>query len=158
VGLDAWVNCDCFERGRLRTPARPEWRVYVDDDGGRATANTDLDQQIAFDSWDREACEHESGQLLHHYVGNISLIGLFRQLLLPMVDRIPIITTKVIYSGTHCGDRLALDEVTRLAEEINVLSQVHGENLRDEQFLRHFEQQLRELVECSLRVRKPIVF
>ena len=159
MGLDASVYCDCFERGRLRTPPRPEWGVHVDEEGGRSPTTKDLDEQIAFDAWNyRDACEHENGVLLHQRLGNISLIGLFRQLLNAHVDRLPVIVKKIIYSGSHAGDSLSLEIVEQLGAEIEALGQIHERDRKNEQFLRDFEQQLRELVECSRKVGKPIVF
>ena len=159
MGLDAVVYCDCFERGRLRTPPRPEWGVHVDADGGRSPTTQDLDEQIAFDVWDsRDACEHEGGFLLHHRLGNIALIGFFRQLLDGQVDRLPVIVTKIIHSGSHAGDSLSLEAVEQLEAELEALAQIHDNDRTNEQFLRHFEQQLRELIQCSRKVGKPIVF
>jgi hypothetical protein len=159
MGLDAFVYCDCFERGRLRTPPRPEWGVYVGEEGGRSPTTQDLDEQIAFDVWNsRDACEHENGVLLHHRLGNIALIGLFRYLLNAQVDRLPVIVKKIIYSGSHCGDSLSLEMVEQLRAEVEALAQVHDKDRKNEQFLRNFEQQLRELVEFSRTVGKPIVF
>lgn len=158
MGLDASVYCDCFERGRLRTPPDPSWGVHVDSDGSRAPATNDLDQQIAFDAWNRHACEHRDGRVIHHRLGNIATIGRIRHLLSPNAGRLPVITAKVIYSGFHAGDSLELEDVERLRGEIAVLSEIHHPKRRNEQFLRQFERQLRELAECSLLVRKPIVF
>jgi hypothetical protein len=158
MGLDASVYCDCFERRRLRTQPRPEWGVDVDEEGGRSATSRDLDQQIAFDAWNHSACEHEDGVLLHHRIGNIALIGLFRQLLNPHVDRLPVIVRKIIYSGSHAGDSLSLETVAQLGAEVEALAQVHDKDRKNEQFLRDFEQQLRELVEYSGKVGKPIVF
>jgi hypothetical protein len=159
MGLDASVNCDCFERGRVRTRPRPEWGVYVDEEGGRSPTTRDLDEQIAFDRWNlREACQHEGGVLLHHRLGNVALIGLLRRLLNGRADRMPVIVKKVIYSGTHAGDSLSPQVVEQLGAELEILAQVHDENRENERFLRNFERQLHELVETSRTVRKPIVF
>ena len=159
MGLDAVVYCDCFERGRLRTPPRPEWGVHVDTEGGRSPATQDLDEQIAFDAWNsRDACAHEDGVLLHHRLGNITLIGLFRRLLSGQADRLPVIVTKIIYSGTHAGDSLSLEAVEQLGTEVEALAQIHDKDRENDRFLRDFEQQLRELVDCSREVGKPIVF
>jgi hypothetical protein len=159
MGLDAKVYCDCLERGRLRTTPRPEWGVYVDETGARFPATDDLDQQIAFDTWNSEdACAHEDGVLLHHRLGNMGLIGLFRQQLNGYADRLPVIVHKIIYSGIHAGDWLSPDAVEQLAAELDFLAQVHDKDRKNEQFLRHFEYQLRELVASSRTVRKPIVF
>jgi hypothetical protein len=158
MGLDAVVHCDCFERGRLRTPPRPEWGVRVDEECGRSPTTSHLDEQMAFDAWNSTACEHEDGLLLHHRLGNIALIALLRMLLNPHADRLPVIVKKIIYSGTHAGDFLSLEAVEQLALEIEFLAGVHDEDRRNEKFIRHFERQLRELVDCSRKVGKPIVF
>jgi hypothetical protein len=159
MGLDASVYCDCIERGHLRTPPRPEWDVHVGSHGGREARLTEPEQQLAFDNWDyAEACEHQGGILLHHRLGNISLIALFRQLLEPRADRVPVLWSKVIYSGTHCGDQLDRTDVDRLVGEIDVLAQVHDPGPENEKFLRAFEQQLRELTHCAMVLNKPIVF
>ncbi len=159
MGLDAHVYCDCFERGRLRTPPRTAWDVYVDEHGGCAPRTKDTDEQIAFDRWrNSHACEHQDGWLLHHRLGNIALIGLFRQLLNPHADRLPVVVHKIIYSGTHCGDRLDTADVEKLSMELTALATIHAPRRKDEAFLRDFEQQLRELVAASRSVGKPIVF
>ena len=158
MSLDAFVFCDCFEKGCLRGQPRSEWAVYVDKDGRRESGAANLNEQMAFDSWHYDACEHERGILLHHRLGNISLIGFFREAFNPYSDQLPILAGKVIYSGSHCCDYLNVTEVERLRGEIEVIATVCGKNAQDEQFIRRFEQQLRELADCSLRVRKPIAF
>lgn len=158
MGLDAYVCCDCFERDTLRTAPRPEWGVHVDEYGGRSCTTENLDEQIEFDAWNFAACKHEWGRLLDHRIGNISLIGLFREMLAPVANRLPVICTKVIYSGSHGGDMLSLEDVARLRDEVKLLVELHVPNARNEAFLRGFETQLRELADCSLRVLKPIVF
>jgi len=159
MGLDAYVYCDCFERGRLRTQPRPEWGVYVHEEGWREPTTHDLEELLAFDAWNfRDACEHEDGVLLHHRLGNIGLIALFRQLLNSRVDQLPVIVNKIIYSGIHSNDSLTLDAVERLAVELDPLAQVHDADRETEALLRDFEHKLRNLVECARRVQKPIVF
>jgi hypothetical protein len=65
---------------------------------------------------------------------------------------------KILCNGIHAGDRLDRVQVDVLAAELNTLHDIHLEDDRDEEFLRQFEQQLCELVECAQRVNKPIVF
>ncbi|MFC1834098.1 hypothetical protein ACFL2Q_05105 [Thermodesulfobacteriota bacterium] len=77
MGLDAIIYCDCFERGELTQSRLPEWGVYVDEEDGRSTTSQDLDMQLAFDRWnDEQECPHPGGWLLHHHIGNISLVEL----------------------------------------------------------------------------------
>lgn len=158
MGLDACVYCDCFERGLLRTPPQPVWGVFLNEDGARMPATSNLDEQMAFDAWDQAACAHEGGVALHHRLGNGALIGLFRELLRAHADRLSILFAKVIYSGVHAGDFLGLGDVERLGAEVSLLAEVRVDERRNERFLRHFEGQLRELVACSLSLRKPISF
>lgn len=158
MGLDAIVYCDCFERGRLRAVPRAEWGVHIYEDGGRYRSNNNIGENMAFIAWDLEACEHEQGILLHHRLGNIAMIGLLRQVLKPHADRLPVIVNKIIYNGVHAGDFLTLDFVEQLGTEVEFLGQIHNKNSDDEKLLRHFELQLRELVECARKVGKPIVF
>src|SRR2546421_11903983 len=132
MSVDAYVYCDCFERGRLRTPPQPEWGVHVVEEGGRSTTTQDLDELIAFDTWNYDACEHEGGVLLHHRLGNISLIGLYRQLLNPHVDRLPVIVKKIIYSGIHAGDSLSREAVEQIGTELEGLAQIHANKPKKE--------------------------
>ena len=159
MGLDATVYCDCFEKGDLKTAPNPKWEVFVTPEGDRATTAPDLKTQMAFDQWSwSQACVHERGVLIDNRIGNISLVAFLREMLKRTPDKFPIMLTKVVYSGTHCGDFLSVQEVEALQSEVSHLSQVHGDNEEDECFLRDFQEQIHELVECALRVNKPIVF
>jgi hypothetical protein len=158
MGSDAFVYCDCFERGRLRKNPSDTWGVYVDESGFRSAGTTDLAQQWVFDQWDFDACEHESGVLLHHRSGNIAQIGLFRRVLQPIAPAMPIIWNKVIYSGSHGGDYLSVEEVRELGKELPVLRAHYVPNPSDREFLQTFERQLTKLVAASANVGKPTVF
>src|SRR5689334_5841904 len=99
MGLDATVYCDCLEQNRLRVPPSPKWRVEADETGERLALTSDLDELMAFDDWNFRACEHESGVLVHHHLGNISRVGLLRETLSQESESFPIILNKIIYSG-----------------------------------------------------------
>ena len=76
MGLDAAVYCDCFERGRLQSPPPPGCTLAVAPDGSLLCGSDDLDVQLAFDRWRQsEACEHEDGYLVSHWIGNIALVA-----------------------------------------------------------------------------------
>jgi len=159
MGLDATVYCNCFETGKLRNPPRADFDVYVSEEGSLECRNNDLDTQIAFDSWRyNEACEHEDTTLLHHRIGNISLVGLLRQELNRQGDDFPIILTKVIYSGTHCGDFLTMDDIRELQREMPRLKCFRCADAESQAFLDGFYNQLAELIECATAMNKPIVF
>jgi len=159
MGLDAFVFCDCFERGRLRSPPPPGCSLSVSENGSLLCGSDDLDTQIAFDCWQQsDACEHEDGCLVAHRIGNISLVASLRAELQRSPDRFPMILSLVLYSGTHCGDFIPAAEVPQVLSEAEALAGVHCPDPEMECFLREFEEQMRDLVSAALRVGKPIAF
>ena len=159
MGLDATVYCNCFETGKLRNPPRADFDVYVSEEGGLECRNADLDTQIAFDAWRyNDACEHEDTTLLHHRIGNISLVGLLRHELDKKAEDFPIILTKFIYSGSHCGDFLTMDDIRELQHEMPRLKDFRCDDTESQTFVDGFYKQLVELIECATAVKKPIVF
>jgi len=160
MGLDAVFYCDCFEKGTIRkAPPQPEL-VYVDANG-QVCLKWDAPgaDQNAFYDWLHSACEHApAGELISHRLGNAARIGLLRALLLYFASEFHILLTKVIYDGTHAGDRLDVSEIGRLNHEINNLQAVHSRDRGEEDIIRQFEQQMSELVAAAQRLQKPIVF
>ena len=75
-------------------------------------------------------------------------------------DDLPVLRQKVIYSGIHSGDRLNLEQVALLADEIGALEGRDWSVLkrRDADFLRAFIVQMKELTAASRAVKKPIAF
>jgi hypothetical protein len=113
----------------------------------------------AFDEWLMNgACEHEDGVLMHHRLGNINLIADLREEIAKFTDDYPLILDAVIYSGTHSGDWIAPTVLPQLAGEVDLLLDFKCSDPDMEPFIRHFANQMRELVECALRVGKPIAF
>ena len=159
MGLDATVYCDCFEKGTLRASPPPDWQVYVDETGQRCSRSECLEISHEFDQWSQhEACEHEGGELVSHWLGNVALVGFLRCQCGRQADRFPIMLEKVIYSGSHCGDFIDAATVRRLAVEVDALSNLACEDPKEDVFIRDFENKMRELVLAALRVQKPIVF
>jgi hypothetical protein len=159
MSLNAFVCCDCFETGNLKTQPNPQWEVHVDADGSRAPGTSILKEQLAFERWSHtEACAHENGVLLHHRIGNIALVECLREQLQRYPDRFPLLLGKVVYNGVHAGDFIEPAEVERVKQELKPLAQLHSEDGETERFLRDFARQLKELIECATRVWKPIAF
>jgi hypothetical protein len=114
---------------------------------------------LEFDQWLlHRACEHEDGVLLHHRIGNIALVSLLHSELSREAEKFPIVMEKILYSGTHAGDYLALDIVENLKAELDHLGELVCSNERSQKFVDEFRQQLIELVKAALEVRKPISF
>ncbi len=128
-----------MERDRLRSQPRPEWHVYVDESGARWAKTADLEDALAFDRWNVGACEHEGGEVLHHWLGNISGIGLIRAILSDHHERFPLILAKVVYSGSHGGDHIPVAEFPQLAGEMEALSSVRPAEPRAAERFRDFE-------------------
>ena len=66
MGLDASVYCDCFERGRLRTPPRPEWDYQdfnFDTDPPKMVANA---AKIKAMNPDLRPLKQRGGKILHY--------------------------------------------------------------------------------------------
>jgi hypothetical protein len=130
MGLDAWVHCDCFEKGRLKTPLPTGLKLLLEDAGGlyfqpdekiKITTNRD-ELRMKFDLWRlEEACEHPRMKLIEHRLGNISLIGLLRHELSRLPGEYPVLLQKVIYSGSHAGDFLPIEFLPALELEVQKL-------------------------------------
>jgi len=157
MGLDATVYCDCYEKGKMRTPPPQPGFLSIDQDGGLCL---DCDQpnadEFGFYKWLATACEHGPwGKLVSHRLGNIALIGFLRELLAREPERVPILLKKVLYDGTHGGDFLSPADVGLVAIEVDRLKDVHAIQNGEEDLVRHFEDQL---VHASQSVGKPIAF
>ena len=158
MSLDATVYCDCMERGLLRAEPLAEWSVYVDASGARFPASQRMEDAMAFDRWNVDACVHDNGVLLHHYLGNISWVGLIRATLSNHQERFSMILTRVVCDGVHCGDHLLADQLPQLTDEVEALSSVHPNKPAAEECIRDFEKKMRELLAAAKAVGKPISF
>jgi hypothetical protein len=159
VSLDAYIFCDCFERGRLRSPPPPGCTLSVRDNGGLSCGSHDRGVRAAFDRWCKsEACEHSDGCLVWHRIGNIAQVASLGAELSQWPERFPIILSQVIFNGVHCGDFVPADEMSELEDEVDELARVHCAEPDMERLMRRFEAQMREFVAAALRVGKPLAF
>jgi hypothetical protein len=159
MGLDASVFCNCYEQGQLRSLPPAGCTPLLSEDGSLTCDSDDLNLQLAFDAWRREqACEHQGGYLVAHYIGNIALVAFLREQIARWPDRFPMILSRVVYNGMHCGDFIASAELSQLVPEIRSLAALHCVDPEEEEFLRMFEKQMCDLLACALRVSKPIAF
>ena len=156
MGLDATVNCNCFELGLHKE--QPPCTVVVTADGSLDCKSNDLDTQLSFDKWQLHACEHESGILLHHRIGNIAQVGLLRSELKQDELKFPILLTKVLYNGIHSGDYLTSTDIDDLQLELDNLRSWLCSTPSNQEYIDWFRQQMTELVEAATKVRKPISF
>jgi hypothetical protein len=96
--------------------------------------------------------------LVQHRIGNIALVAELRAALQATPERFPMLLSRVLYNGTHCGDFIPTAEVPKLCREVEGLAGCRCAEPQMEQFMREFEGQMRQLVGASLAVGKPIVF
>ena len=159
MGLDATVYCDCYETNRLKEPPPHPDLISVAPNGRLDCNSADLESLLAFDQWLlNHACEHENGVLLHHWIGNIDLVGLLREELEHEALRFHILLERVLFSGTHTGDYLSLEQVSGLQGELSEMNQFVCSDEKNRHYLERFRLQMAELSEAALSVGKPISF
>ena len=164
MGLDAIVHCDCFEKGKLSEPPPFPELVRLSEEGRPEIYTEDSAKQTIFDQWEgRQPCPHERFKFVHHYIGNIDGVSKLRNDLQSLAQKygnhFPIALEKVVYSGTHCGDRLNKGDVLLLQVELDELRTITKTDSAGEvDRLRQFISQMNELVEASLALNKPVVF
>lgn len=161
MGLDASVACDCFERGLVRSA--PPIAVRVDNDGFLTVAASDpcLADWEALDHWLAHACAHPGQQLAARRLGNISIVSIIRACAVTLVPAVPILRDRVVYSGSHSGDRLELPDILLLGKELDRLERsVAGTpfSREDQELVKGFVADMRTLREAALSVGKPIRF
>jgi hypothetical protein len=158
MGLDAFVFCDCYEKGRLkRKPPDPDL-VYVLPNGDLACRRKDSKVLGRFDRWRENACEHEAGMVAGDWLGNESSIGSIRKELSRRPRDFPTLLKRVVYSGTHCGDHLTLKMVAKLQMELDRLKVHRSGNKELDLGIQKLRRQLQKLVHASLKIGKPIAF
>ena len=158
MGLDAVIFCDCYERGRLKTPPPNPKLVYVFQNGDLRCRSDDPAIEDAFDRWRDRACKHECGMIAGGPLDNMASIELLNTALQPHRRHFPILLGKVIYCGTHTGDHLTLRNIEKLQAELPALRKLRtGDPFVDKE-LRILARQLSGLCRVSLKIRKPIAF
>lgn len=150
MNCDAWVFCDCYEQGRTRRPARPEWQVYVHEDGCRESRAAELPHLAAFGHWTETACDHDYGILLHRRLG--VLADLLTQLA-SLDPRLPRLTALLSRLADAPELKVSGEELGHLDEEIrDTLSRLTGPSPVD-----HLLTSLLDLVTPARALGKPLV-
>jgi len=158
MGLDAVVFCDCYEKGRIKRI--PPWlkSVCVLSNGSLEPRSDDPDVLQRFDAWRAHACRHEEGMIAGDYLGNAGSIEWLRDAFWAKRKLFPVLLEKVIYSGTHCGDHVALRDVAKLAVELDRLRSYRIADKTLDKHLHLLRRKLEKLVRVALRIKKPIAF
>lgn len=92
---------------------------------------------------------------IHRRLGNISMIGSIADETLPLVGKDSILFKKVLYSGSHSGDSIGLEDLDRLESEVKVLRE--SPTARSSA-LEGFLKDLSDLISKAREQAMPIVF
>lgn len=158
MGLDAHVRCTCIQEGRTKPHPFPE-RLIIDETGDPVlTGDPSLEELTTHDRWFAESCEHQ-GYLVAERLGNITMITHLRKFIRALQGNpgpcFSILLAKVVYDGTHSGDRISSAESVELLEEVNTL--LHsGDILTNSE--KEFLASMKRLSEASIQTGNPIVF
>jgi hypothetical protein len=102
MGYDAFVLCNCYKEGK--TPAPPyfdcvkidDYGPYLDLESMSTTEGKEfLQQQEAFESWQKNACPHEDMELVSVHLSNIAGMRAFKALLKECggAERFPVLSS-----------------------------------------------------------------
>jgi hypothetical protein len=89
-------------------------------------------------------------------IGNIALVGALREDAKRVLEDHSIILSKVLYSGTHCGDSIPLDLISALETELFRLQHYADQN--HVEYLKRFVTDMQDLIAGAKREGNPIVF
>ena len=92
---------------------------------------------------------------IHKRLGNASMIASIANEVLPLVGNDSVLFSRVLYSGSHSGDSVRLEELNRLESEIRVLRESPlGRSSELETFL----EAMSDLIMRAREEGTPIVF
>ena len=112
-----------------------------------------LDQWLLHDSWFDNSCPH-SGYLIERRLGNISMVSSVRKFIqMNSASDFPVLSERVVYSGTPCGDWIAAVDAPLLLNEARKL-----DSLTSDPLIHEFANSLIELAEASIETGNPIEF
>jgi hypothetical protein len=85
-------------------------------------------------------------------VGNVAHVAFLRDLALRSLGSQSLVASKVLYSGTHCGDSISVADLEPLARELEVLADSPDTEMQT------FASQMGDLVRAASKNETPIVF
>lgn len=112
-----------------------------------------LEVWLIHDRWYRDSCPH-SGHLIEKRLGNVSFAAHVRGFLEKnSPNDFPLLLQRVIYSGTHSGNWIAVRDVPQLIKETRKL-----QGLTTDAIIVEFANDMIELAEASIATGNPIAF
>ena len=104
-----------------------------------------------------DECRYDE-RILHHRLGNVATVEFLRNELSAAADLFPVLLSRVLYDGTHCGDSLDRATVAKLTPELDRLDGFACADPTNQGLLDTFAAEMRELVAASDRTGRPIDF
>jgi hypothetical protein len=95
MGLDAFVYCDCYEKGRIKRSPPEFGSLYVKSNGRLESRRKDSELLERFDAWREHACGHEQGMIAGDYLGNAGFIEWLLEALWPERKIFPVLLAKL---------------------------------------------------------------
>jgi hypothetical protein len=93
-------------------------------------------------------------QAVAHRLGNIALISTLSDEVSQLIGPESLLERKILYSGTHYGDAIPLQELDELSAELNRIS----ETGRSSPVMQEFVSALQQLIQAAKDEANPIVF
>jgi hypothetical protein len=143
MGLDATVY-----KNKAHLPSDPEIQgAQIDPTTGELYYADELERKYPPDFF----------KATNKRLGNIANVYALREEIEHLTGTIPnILRSRVLYSATHAGDVVDVADLDQLESEIQLIRSKAGE--RASSFLKHFLEDLIELISSARSEQNPIVF
>jgi len=115
MGLDAFVNCRCWQDGLAAPPPVAPELIGVDDDGFIGLLAHDDDLWDVVDAWVASACPHDNMDFISRHVSNWSGLRLFQSALSSAGDRFPTLLSELPAGN---GGTMPAEAAARVLDEL----------------------------------------
>lgn len=158
--IQGFVYCDCFEKEKIAMDPEFSQLIQLDYDGSLVMLTENEQQELLFEAWRKDACEHTNGvlvtyELITDYEELINLQELFSLITEEEDFDCPIIYQSLLYNESiDSEDFIAVEDLLPLINEMKSL-QPFLESLNNITFTVLFKR-LGELLINAAKIQKPI--
>jgi hypothetical protein len=155
--LQAYVFCDCYERGRVKLPPPEPKIVGVLTNGDVACKQPTPAQYQAFLEWRYLACHHRDGLIIGGLLGHRLSVEVMHKAMLPHRGTFPFFFRKVLGCKPKTRfSHLTLKQVEQLQIELVRMKKFHLSDRKHDNELRYYLGQMKQLVRAALKFQQPI--
>lgn len=154
------VYCDCYEKEKIVIDSQFNQLIQLDYDGSLVMLTENEDQELLFDEWRKDACEHTNGILISHQLISsedelISLQEVFSLITEEEDFDCPVIYESLLYNESNDdNDFITVENLLPLINEMKNI-QPFLESLNNIT-LTIFFKKLGELLINAAKIQKPI--